>query len=309
MSAPTARRARLGSLAFWTAVALLAVWLLPRGWLSDGSARDDRPTLERIRDRGVVRVGYANEAPFAYMDSATGRLTGEAPEIARIVFGLLGVPRIEGVLTEFGALIPGLQAGRFDVIAAGMYITPPRCREVAFSNPTYGIGEAFLVQAGNPLDLHSYEDVVVHSEARLGVVSGAIQLNYARALQLPSERLVVLPDPPSALAAVEAGRIDAYAGTALTVQDLLARGASDRVERAEPFSDPVIDGASVRGFGAFAMRHEDRALVELVNEQLAGFIGTDSHLRLVEPFGFTASELPGALSAADLCAGTETPDD
>jgi polar amino acid transport system substrate-binding protein len=125
----------------------------------DPGAGVDEPTLERIRREGVVRVGFANEAPFAFIDTSSGRLTGEAPEIARVVFSRLGVGEIEGVLTEFASLIPGLKAGRFDVIAAGMYVTPERCREVAFSQPTYAVGEAFLVAAGNPLQLHGYEDV------------------------------------------------------------------------------------------------------------------------------------------------------
>ena len=301
MNATTALH-RLRGAGFWVLLVLLAVWLAPRGWLGSGADSSDLPTLERIRERGVVRVGYANEAPFAYQDSSTDRLTGEAPEIARVVFGLLGVPRIEGVLTEFGSLIPGLQAGRFDVIAAGMYITPARCLEVTFSNPTYGIGEAFLVREGNPLSLHSYEDVVEHPDARLGVVSGAIQLRYARALNIDEGRLVIVPDPPSALAAVEAGRIDAYAGTALTVQDLLGRAGDTRTERADPFTDPVIDGQAVRGYGAFALRHEDVALTELLNEQLAGFVGSRQHLELVTPFGFTAAELPGEITATALCA-------
>lgn len=300
---------RLSGLAYWLVVVALALWLLPRECSGDGAGRDQRPTIERIRERGVVRVGYANEAPFAYMDTASGRLTGEAPEIARIAFGLLGVSRIEGVLTEFGSLIPGLQAGRFDVIAAGMYITPARCREVMFTDPTYGIGEALLVPVDNPLSLHGYADVVARPEARLGVVAGAIQLDYARRTGVPESRIVILPDPPSALAAVEAGRIDAYAATALTVQDLLARSGTTRVERASPFVDPVIDGQSVRGYGAFALRREDRALAELLNEQLAGFIGSARHLELVQPFGFTAAELPGEVTARSLCAGTPESDD
>ena len=293
---------RLRGAGFWVLLVLLAVWLAPRTWLGTGADLGDMPTLERIRERGVVRVGYANEAPFAYHDSSADRLTGEAPEIARVVFSLLGVPRIEGVLTEFGSLIPGLQAGRFDVIAAGMYITPARCLEVAFSNPTYGIGEAFLVREGNPLALHSYADVVKHPTARLGVVSGAIQLRYARALDIDDSRLVIVPDPPSALAAVEAGRIDAYAGTALTVQDLLGRASNSSTERADPFTDPVIDGQTVRGYGAFALRYEDVALTELLNEQLGGFVGSRQHLELVAPFGFTVAELPGEATASALCA-------
>ena len=32
-----------------------------------------------------------------------------------------------------GFVIPGLNAGRFDLIAAGLFITPERCEQVAFS--------------------------------------------------------------------------------------------------------------------------------------------------------------------------------
>ena len=132
-------------------------------------------TLERIKKKGIVRVGFANEAPFAYMDTNTGKLTGEAPEIARVILKRMGIKEIKGVLTEFGSLIPGLKARRFDMIAAGMYITPKRCKEVAFSNPTYKIGEAFIVKKGNPLGLHSYEDVSNNNQAKIGVVVGTVE--------------------------------------------------------------------------------------------------------------------------------------
>ena len=152
-------------------------------------------TLAQAKSRGVIRVGYANEAPYAYQDPKQGRLTGEAPEIARHLFHKMGIEKIEGVLTEFGALIPGLKAKRFDVIAAGMYITPQRCNEVAFSNPTYGIGEGLIVKKKNPKNLHSYEDIARTDTARLGIVAGTIELRYARALGIPENRLRIFPDP------------------------------------------------------------------------------------------------------------------
>ena len=263
--------------------------------------RSQETTLQRIQRAGVVRVGYANEAPYAYMDEENGRLTGEAPEIARVVLKEMGVERVEGVLTEFGALIPGLKAKRFDIIAAGMYILPQRCREIAFTDPTYRIGEAFLVKAGNPLDLHSYEDVAAHSDARLGVVAGAVELAYARATGIPDDRIAVLPDAPSAVAAVQADRVDAYAGTALTVQDMLNKAGDGGVERAAPFKNPVIDGEQVSGYGAFGIRQEDTALLAALNERLHAFVGSAEHLRLVKPFGFTRAEMPGGMTAARLC--------
>jgi len=258
-------------------------------------------SLAQVRDRGVLRVGYANEAPFAYMDQDRGRLTGEAPEIAREMARRLGIAKVEGVLTEFGALIPGLKAGRFDVIAAGMYITPQRCREIAFSNPTYRIGEAFIVRRGNPLDLHSYADVAAHPTARLAVVVGTVERGYARALGVPDDRVLVLPDAPAAVAALQAGRVDAYGGTRLTVDDLLGKLTGDELVRATPFANPVIDGRPAVGYGAFGFRKDEDGLRAAFDRELADFIGSPAHRKLVRPFGFTEAALPGGATAARLC--------
>lgn len=259
-------------------------------------------TLQAAKEAGKVRIGYANEAPYAYMDSAENRLTGEAVEIARVVLKRMGINEVEGVLTEFGSLIPGLQANRFDIIAAGMYITPERCQQATFSNPTYGVGEAFLVQKGNPKNLHSYEDIAKQDDVRLGVVVGAIQSEYARKLEIPTDRVVVFPDVVSALSGVQAGRADAYGATALTINDLMKKSATGDLEKAEPFTDPVIDGESVRGYGAFVFRPADQEFVDAFNAELAKFIGSEEHAKLVEPFGFGKNELPGDVTAEKLCA-------
>ncbi len=284
--------------ATWAALALLLLGSIT----GCGAGEDEGSSLERALESGKVRVGFANEAPYAYVDTATGRLTGEAPEVARAVLERMGIHEVEGVLTEFGSLIPGLKADRFDLIAAGMYITPQRCEQIAFSNPSYSISEAFIVKKGNPQGLHSFEDVARNPEARLGVVAGTVERGYARDLGIPDDRVVVFPDAPSALAGVQAGRVDAYAGTRLTVQDLLDKTGSDEVERAEPFQEPVIDGEVVRGYGAFGFRKSDGAFIAEFNRHLAEYIGTPEHLEAVAPFGFTEEELPGEKTAAELCA-------
>ncbi|MFC4276821.1 ectoine/hydroxyectoine ABC transporter substrate-binding protein EhuB [Achromobacter aloeverae] len=261
-------------------------------------------TLAQARAKGEIRVGYANEAPFAYMDSRGNQVTGESVEIARVVLRRLGIRHVQAVLTEFGSLIPGLNAGRFDIIAAGMYVTPDRCRQVAFSDPTYGVGAAFLVPAHNPRNLHGYEDLARQADARLGIVVGAIEGDYAAAVGIPADRMVIFPDAVSALAGVQVGRADAYAATALTINHLLGKLPPDGgLETAQPFSDPVIDGKPVRGYGAYAFRKDDQALVDAFNAELKRFIGTPEHRRLVAPFGFTEKELPRGMTAARLCAG------
>ncbi|OZI53503.1 ectoine/hydroxyectoine ABC transporter substrate-binding protein EhuB [Bordetella genomosp. 5] len=259
-------------------------------------------TLAAAKAAGKIRIGYANEAPYAFMDSQKAAVTGESVEVAREVLKRMGVNEVEGVLTEFGSLIPGLQAKRFDIIAAGMYVTPERCQQVAFSNPTYGVDASFLVKEGNPKNLHSYADAAKQEDLKLGVVVGAIEGDYAAKSGVKPGQLVVFPDAVSAYAGVQAGRADAYAATSLTVNDLLRKAdGGSGLEKAEPFTNPVIDGQDVRGYGAYGFRKEDQAFADAFNAELAKVIGTPEHAKMVEPFGFTEAELPGDVTAAKLC--------
>jgi polar amino acid transport system substrate-binding protein len=253
--------------------------------------------LEQAREGGSIRIGFANEAPFGYA-KPDGTATGEAPEIARHIVKKLGIAKVDAVLTEWASLIPGLRARRFDVIAAGMFITPARCKQVAFSNPTYRLGQGFLVKAGNPLDLHSYKDAAASSAAKVAVMAGAIEQSYAEKAGIPEERILSLPDQVSMLSAVQFGRADAAALTALSVRRMAEKGG-ERVDVAAPFATP--DDAY--GYGAFAFRKDDKALREAFDKALAAFIGSEEHLALVAPFGFTKAELPAKASAEKLCGG------
>jgi len=100
--------------------------LLGAAVLATSGLASAQTTLEKIREQGFIRVGFANEAPYSYAN-ASGQLTGESPTVFKHVMQKLGVKEVDGVLTEWGALIPGLKAGRFDAIVASMYITPKRC--------------------------------------------------------------------------------------------------------------------------------------------------------------------------------------
>jgi len=280
---------------------LIGAMLAAGLWLRPADRFAGETTLQKIKRLDTIRIGYANEAPYGYRDGSTGQVTGEAPEIAKVIMRRMGVRNVEPVVTEFGSMIPGLKAGRFDMIAAGMYITPARCKEIAFSNPTYGIGEAFIVARGNPLDLHSFEDVARNEQAKLGVVGGAVEQKYARQTGVPDDRVVVFNDNPTGLEGVRTGRVDAFAATVLTVNDLLGKANDQSIQKAKPFHDPVVDGETVRGYGAFGFRKENQDLVEAVNQKLAEFLGTPEHLKLVRPFGFSEETLPGKVTADQLC--------
>jgi len=268
-----------------------------------GSPKNNRSALKRVKAAGKLVIAYADEEPFGYLDTENDRVTGEAPEIARVVAERLGIKEIEPVLTEWKSLIPGLKAGRFDCIAAGMYITPDRARNVAFSNPTYRIGEAFIVKKGNPEELHSFKDVADHANAKLGFVRGTVERGYARKSGIPDDRVVTYPDPNAAIAGLQSGQVDAFVGTALTVQTLMSKLGDDAgLERAHPFEQPVIDGKTVVGYGAFAFRPEDTDLRDAFNGILKDYLGTDEHKKLVAPFGFLETEMTNGKTAEQVLA-------
>jgi polar amino acid transport system substrate-binding protein len=273
-------------------------WLLAAAAVLASSAQASaQSVLETARQNGYIRVGFANEAPFGFA-TPDGQLTGESPEVAKAVLKRLGIAQVDGVLTEFGSLIPGLQAGRFDVIAAGMFITPKRCEQVAFSEPSYGIGQAFLVAKGNPKGIKDYGSIAGDRGLKLAVMAGAVEGGYAKDAGVSQSQLVMLPDQVSLVKAVQAGRADAAALTALSIADMAKK--NDGVEPTPPFG--TVAGKSVTGHGGFAFRKKDQDLLEAFNAELKGFIGSPEHIALVTPFGFGEGFLP-TKSTAELCAG------
>ncbi|MDB6049336.1 MAG: amino acid transporter, periplasmic amino acid-binding protein [Pseudomonas sp.] len=251
-------------------------------------------TLETVKQNSAIRIGYANESPFAYTET-DGKVTGESPEIAKIIFTKMGISKVEGVLTEWGSLIPGLRAGRFDVIAAGMYITPARCKQVIFTDPQYQLPDALLVAKGNPKNLHSYEDVAKNPDVKLAIMAGTVNLQYARDSGVKDSQILQVPDTTAQLQAVRAGRADAAVGTQLTMKGLAGKGG-DKVEAMTEFKD---DPSHI-GYGALAFRPEDKDLRDAVNAELKKWLGTEAHLKAVAPFGFDKSNIT-TKTAAELC--------
>ncbi|MDG0024033.1 ectoine/hydroxyectoine ABC transporter substrate-binding protein EhuB [Trinickia sp. Y13] len=264
------------------------------GLIAQAPSARAETTLQRIQRTGVVRIGYANEKPFAYT-LPNGDVTGESPEIAKKIFSKLGVKKVDAVLTEWGSLIPGLQAGRFDVIAAGMYITPQRCKQVAFADPQYQIGDTLLTLPGNPKHLDSYTSVAKNPDVKLAVMAGTVELGYAREASIKDSQILQVPDTTAQLQAVRSHRADAAVGTALTMKDLAAKMPGQVVT-----VDKFVDDPKHMGYGALAFRKDDTDLRDAVDKQLHAWLGTPDHLKTVAPFGFDKSNVTDK-TAAELC--------
>ncbi len=273
------RWSTLGAIFLLSAALLIGLWSL-------FGATDT--TAQRVAHTGVIRIGYALEAPFAFHDDQ-GRVTGESPEVARAVWQRLGVRHIEWVRTDFGSLIAQLRAGRFDQIACGLFIRPDRERLVAFTSPSVCIGPALLVRRGNPLHLHSFADITGRDGVRLAVIAGAVEGEDAAKAGVPPDRIVSYPNLDVALNGIRNNLVDALALSAPTIQRLADQNAD--LQRALPFQCPL----SKPGCGAFAFRPADKKLRDRFDRALREYIGTEAHLELIRPFGMNKDNLPGSL--------------
>lgn len=252
-------------------------------------------SLAAIQRQGVIRIGYAVENPYAYLNAA-GQVTGLDPELARVIANRLGVTNVEWCLTDFGSLIDGLNAEKFDIVAAGMFITPDRQLHVAFSDPTIEVHSGLLVQPGNPHHLHSYLDITRDATARIAVISGSAEDLALKHLGLPARRLLEVPDARSGRMLVDSAQADGLALSAPTLESMLARQKLSHAQLAQPFLPYGKSAGPCENYVAFAFRKPDRRLRHAWNVQLRQFLGSSDHLRLISRFGLTAADVPGASS-------------
>ena len=259
--------------------------------------------MDKIKSGEIIRVGFANEAPFSSAN-ANGELVGSDIVLLRATLEKMGVKEFDGVLTPFGSLIPGLKAKRFDIIAAGLYIRPDRCKQVAFAEPIFAVGDAIAVPAGNPKKLSSLADFAKTPALKLGYTTGAGALiEHAYASGMPKDQAVALPDGPALIAAVKAGRIDAFLYPSLSLQELLKAANDPAVERADPFTQPVVNGKPALGVGSFAVRTDDAEFLKAFNETMLSILNSPEYLKMIEPFGFSKADIPVGLTTAALCKG------
>lgn len=252
-------------------------------------------TLARLQQQGTVRLGIAGEVPYGYINDA-GDFTGEAVELARVIFKRLGVGHVQPVATDFASLIPGLNTQQFDCVSAGMYINKDRCQQVIFADPEYQMLDSFIVRKGNPKNLHNYADVV-KSKAKFGTGTGYAEIAYAVDAGYKEADIVILQDQVAGLNAVEAGRIDVFAGTALTTREVTKK--SRKAEHTEPFA-PTVDGKKHIDGGGFTFRPTDTKLRDAFNVEIHKMKKSGELFRILQPFGFTKAEMT-TLTAEELC--------
>ena len=197
------------------------------------------------------------QPPHGWFDLNSGKYQGIDVEVIEEILKGLNIKSWDYVTADWGAMIPGLNACRWDIMSIGMTYTKLRSEQVQFSLPVYQYGVAMLVAKGNPKKIKGKADwkgkkvggiIGSTDDQVIGGVKGATYVPFTKYSDL--------------YRALATGRIDAG-----MVDEL--QGAYDFKLQPQPKITLVKNwqGKAV-GISSIVMRTGDTAWINAVNEQL-----------------------------------------
>ena len=274
----------VGAIACSVAIALPLVAL---GQASPPSAG----TLERIKQQGVVRIGYrANAAPFSSA-GPDGRPKGYSIDLCHaIVEDLSAALGGKSLRTEYRLVttedrLDQVTQGRVDLECGATTQTEERRARVGFSPPTFIARTRLLVKRGN--SLHSLRDMAGRTVVTVTGTTNAramVTLGPGRVRDL---RITAARTYEEALALLDLGEADALAADDVLIMGFLeSRGLRDRyIMVGDPLTQDLYGIAFPR----------DPALADAVNVTFARLAASRQlralHDTWLQPLGLPFQEL------------------
>ena len=254
------------------------------------------------KDWKKVRIATEGAyAPWNFTDSS-GKLIGFELDLARDLCRRMNV-ECEIVAQAWDGIIPALQAGKYDVIMAGMSITEKRKKVISFSASYFGTPASFVVLktsglAGFKTDAQklSLEDVDAGEQAAIDKIKATFK-GKTIGVQVATTH-------ENFLNAVLAGDVDIRTYDTQENLDLdLAAGRVDAALASMSYWKPLLDSDKGKGFAAVGptmnggpfgagvgagIRQKDTELVAMFSKAIgeARADGTVDRLAL-QWFGFT----------------------
>lgn len=209
--------------------------------------------LEVIKRRGSIKVGMSTFVPWAMRDK-NGELVGYEIDVAKKLAEDMGV-KAEFIPTAWDGIIPALLAGKFDIIIAGMSMTPERNLTVNFSLP-YANSGIHMVAHKELADGFSALNDFNKPEIVLAVRRGATPATAAKRM-MPKATLRQFDEDALALQEVLNGKAHAFV-TSTPTPAFEALKHPDKLFL--PIAEPFVQGAE-----GFALRKGDPDALNFFN--------------------------------------------
>lgn len=174
----------------------------------------------------TIHIGQdGTSLPFNFRDPKDPeRIIGSDADLARAVFGCVGVP-VEFVTGLWSGLMPAVAAGRIDVMWDVLYYTPERAKVVDFVLYST-MADSALYHKGNPKNLHSLDDLCgMRAVAGLGTIEIVMLHDLdtkCTAAGRPAIDITTYQDRSSAWQLIETERADVMLSSAVIAKAISA---------------------------------------------------------------------------------------
>ena len=206
----------------------------------------------------VYKVGSTPTGqPFTFLDTKTNSIEGIMVDLIKAIAADAGFKvEIEGM--TFSTLIPSLTSNKIDIIAAAMYITPPRKEVIDFSNPIYTYGEGLFVPKKDTKDYVKFEDMKGYT---VGAQKGTA---YVEPLQKSGffPEVKIYDNIPAIIADVNAGRIQAGFADKPNVAYNLQLGLFPEVRLVKGYVSTIVGSVGI------GVRKTDQDLLKRIDASL-----------------------------------------
>lgn len=163
--------------------------------------------IARVKAEGLY-VAFVGENPWSFL-APDGTFTGAEADMVKECAGQLGITEIYPVNVQFDGLLPGLQARRYDMIAAGMSIREQRLEVAISTQLLYRYGTRVVGRKGDPVlqTLTSWTKVG-ESGIEVAMIRGSTEITDTQPFGV---KVKEYPDNPTELADLLAGRLQLMA--------------------------------------------------------------------------------------------------
>ena len=176
--------------------------------------------MEKVARTGVLTAGTSKDAlPFAYSDSQ-GKLTGYSVDMLTLIQQQLEKELGKKITLKLVAVTPAARIPKIinrqvDIVCDASSFTWERDKTVDFSI-SYGVtGTQILIK--KETNLGSPESLI---NKRVGVLAGTTNEQAIKQIQ-PQSKIVYLKTRPEGFAALEQGKIDAFASDSILLEGWL----------------------------------------------------------------------------------------
>lgn len=210
----------------------------------------------------TLKIGTEGAYPPFNFTEPSGKLAGFDVDIGLALCAKMNV-ECEVVAQDWDGIIPGLQAKKYDMIIASMFITDERKKQVSFTDPYYLAAMTHAAPKGANITDFTNEGM---KGKTIGAQSGTTQANYVAAVY-PDADIKLYPTQDEVNLDMANGRLDLQVGDMIPLLDWVTKN-EDGKACCELIGEPITDKKFVGDGVGIAVRQEDNALRERLNQAL-----------------------------------------